>query len=63
MPHGMITPHAGIDGLALGIRRAGLADAAVREDAMAAVKPAVGAQMKLLRVSWVSWVPQPSRRA
>ena len=43
MPHGMVTPHAGIDGLALVIRRARLADAAVREDAMAAIQPAVRA--------------------
>jgi hypothetical protein len=39
----MVTPHAGIDGLALVIRRARLADAAVREDAMAAIQPAVRA--------------------
>ena len=43
MPHGMETPHAGIDGLALVIRRARLTDAAVREDAMAAIQPAVRA--------------------
>jgi hypothetical protein len=38
MPHRMVTPHPGIDGLALVIRRAWLADEAVREDAVAAVK-------------------------
>ena len=38
---GMITPHAGIDALALGIRRAGLAHVAVREHAVTAVQPAV----------------------
>ena len=43
VPHRVIAPHAGIDGNALGIRRARLTDAAVREDAVAAVKPAVRA--------------------
>ena len=43
MAHRMIAPDTGIDGLAMVIGGAGLANAAVREDAVAAVEPAVWA--------------------
>src|SRR5206468_2259646 len=39
----MIAPDAGVDGSALLFRRARLADERVREDAVAAVQPAIGA--------------------
>jgi hypothetical protein len=42
VPHRVIPPDAGVDRHALLVGRARLADAAVREDAVAAVEPAVG---------------------
>ncbi|MEI9895161.1 MAG: hypothetical protein WDN28_15050 [Chthoniobacter sp.] len=50
----MIAPHARVDARAGGILRAGLADVALREDAVAAVEPAVGPQVKVFNVSCVS---------
>ena len=38
---GMITPHAGVDLLALLVRRSGLANIAVGENAVAAIEPAI----------------------
>ena len=43
VPRRVIAPDAGVDRRALGVGRAGLADARVGEDAVAAVEPAVGA--------------------
>ena len=49
MPQGMVTPHSSIDGNAFVLRRAWFADLAVREDPMAAVKPAVWAPNKAVK--------------
>ena len=40
---GVVAPDAGVEGLAFGVGGAGFADAAVGEDAVATVEPAVGA--------------------
>jgi len=59
---GMIAPDAGIDRDAVGVGRAGLADARVGEDAVAAVEPAVGAPVEAVQGLVVSCWPQPSSR-
>ena len=62
VPRRVIAPDAGVDRDAVGVGRAGLADARVGEDAVAAVEPAVGAPgervERLVRV-----LRSPSRRA
>src|SRR5690606_32405039 len=65
--HGMITPDARADFLTFVVRRAGFADERMREDAVHAVKPAVGspdeAVERLVRVLKTPAVEQHLRRA
>ena len=42
-------PHPGVDALALGVGRAGLADVGMGEDAVAAVQPAIGTPRKTIQ--------------
>ena len=67
VPGRMIAPDAGVDRRAVLVRRAGLADARMREDAVAAVEPAVGAPgegvERLVRVLIAPAVEQDLRRA
>ena len=67
VPGRMIAPDAGVDRHALVVRRARLADARMREDAVAAVEPAVRAPgegvQRLVRVLVAPAVEQDLRRA